>query len=349
MPTFTAARRYRAFPRRRSRVRAIARGAAMLLGAAVACSFIAARATAGAGSGDAVLFGPNPVTAGQHQEWTVQYHATEAFAAGAVVEIDIPPGWSPPQQSDSIAPGYFACVGDSSIDSVEVSGRTIRVHLSPPFANNSYFWVYYGLGGGNAYAHAQTNAQQNVPFHVRSDPQATGSPQAIASSPSLSVVAAPPDHMALAPDTLRLVAGIPDSVTVSILDPFENRTAVLAPETLTLWTDRTTGTFRDLAGTTTLFEITVPAGADSARFTFTDTRTTSSEGRIRTIDANGQSPFLGTAGAPVFTTPGVPAAIALADAPDTGIANGVDSVLVSGSVSDAFGHAVALGERFTFS
>jgi len=191
MPTFTSRRRYRAFPRRRSRVRAIARGVAMLLGAAVACSFIAARATAGAGSGDAILFGPNPVTAGHHDEWTLQYHATQSFAARGVVEIDIPPGWSPPQRSDSIAPGYFQCLGDPSIDSVAVSGRTIRVHLSPPFANDSYFWIYYGIGGGNAYAHAQTAAQDSVFFHVRSDPQATGTPQGLASSPFLSVVADP--------------------------------------------------------------------------------------------------------------------------------------------------------------
>src|SRR3954470_10133862 len=121
MPTFTARRRYRAFSTRRSHVRAIVRGVAMLLGAAVACSFIASRAHAAAGSGDAILFGPNPATAGQHDEWTIQYHATEPFLAGGVVEIQIPPGWSPPQSADSIAPGYFQFLGDPSIDSIEAS------------------------------------------------------------------------------------------------------------------------------------------------------------------------------------------------------------------------------------
>src|SRR5690349_19301521 len=191
MPTFTSRRRYRAFPRRRSRARAIVRGAMALLGVAVACSFIASRASAGAGSGDALLFGPNPATAGQHEEWTVQYHATEPFAAGSVVEIQIPAGWSQPQSSDSIAPGYFAFLGDAGIDSVDASGHTIRVHLSPPFGTNSYFWIYYGIGGGNAYAHAQTAAQDSVFFRVRSDPQTTGVPLEVASSPFLSVVADP--------------------------------------------------------------------------------------------------------------------------------------------------------------
>ena len=164
----------------------------------------------------------------------------------------------------------------------------------------------------------------------------------------VDIAPAGPDHLALEPDTLRLTAGVPDSVTARVLDVFGNRIAVLSDETLTLWTDRPNGTFRKLGGGTPIFEITVPAGSDSARFTFTDTRTTTAEGRIRAIDANGQPPFLGTAGAPVFTAPAVPATIALTATPDTLIANGVDSSLVLGHVSDAFGNAVAAGERFTF-
>ncbi len=163
----------------------------------------------------------------------------------------------------------------------------------------------------------------------------------------LDVSPAGPDHMVLAPDTLRLTAGVPDTVTVRVFDAFGNPAPALAPETLTLWTDRSNGTFRSVAGTSAIFEITVPAGADSARFKFTDTRTTTSEGRIRAIDANGVSPFLGTAGAPVYTVPNVPALMVLFASPDTVIANSVDSVLVSGTAVDAYGNAVAAGERFT--
>ncbi len=163
----------------------------------------------------------------------------------------------------------------------------------------------------------------------------------------VQVAPAIPDHLTLEPDTLRLTAGIPDTVTVRVQDAFGNRTPVNASETLTLWTDRPTGTFHDVAGTSAIFEVTVPAGSDSARFTFTDTRTTVSEGRVRAIDANGNAPFLGTAGDPVFTGPGAPFAVALAASPDTLTANGVDSVFVSGPASDAFGNAVAAGERFT--
>lgn len=548
MPNFTSRRRYRAFPKRRSRARA-----AFVFGVTLAGSLIAAHAAAGPGSGDATLFGPNPVTAGQAGEWTLQYRATEAFAPGATIEVEIPPSWSAPQDVDAGSPGYFQVGGDPTIDNVVVVGQTIRLFLAPPFANDSYLWIYYGIGGGGASAHAQTSTQDSVFFQVRSDPQATGTVAPLASSPFLSVIADPvvasvavvdaanlpvdtlarttdqdttqlflrgydaygnpsrliaadwtlsggvgaavpangtstalrldvtgigmaradsagvwadstgaitvthgaydglemtavssttagsafavtarardadgntvsdgagslaalrfsaftdslagvpadpsfvsadatlsggtysgsltarvkgtfwiavsdtatgfvserhrldvaaagPDHLALSPDTLRLIAGAPDSVTVQVLDPFGNRTSVLAPETLTLWTDRPNGIFHDLAGTATIFEVTIPASKDSARFTFTDTRSTTVEGRIRAIDANGASPFLGTADAPVFTTPGVPASIALTATPDTLIASGVDSVLVSGTARDAYGNTVAAGERFT--
>jgi adhesin/invasin len=158
-----------------------------------------------------------------------------------------------------------------------------------------------------------------------------------------------PDRIALDPDTLQLTAGVADTVTVLVADAFGNRAPVTASETLTLWTDRSAGTFRNVAGTSTIFEVTVPAGADSARFTFTDTRTTVTEGRVRAIDANGTAPFLGTAGAPVFTGPNLPATITLTADPDTLAANGVDLVLVAGSASDAYGNTVAQGERFTLS
>ena len=545
--------------RGRSRARAIARLVVVACGAAIACSTLAAPALAGAGSGTAQIFGPNPVYAGHPDEWTIWYRAAENFAAaGGVVEIDIPPGWTPPQVTDSLGAGFVGWIGDEYIDSVTVTGQTLRFLLGAPpktaFTSGSNLFVFYGVGGGNSSATPQTTAQDTVRFTVRSDPQLTGAPVPIASSPFVSVigdtivvaidivdgagapvdtltrttdqdttqlflrgydvygnpsrlvpcdwtltggVGAPvpssgggtvlrldqpgtgkvhadsggvwadstgiirvlhgayaglamtagassvyagmafaatarahdadgntitdgtgsaaalrfvafadsamsagadpelqsadavlsagaysgsltprhagtywlaardtasgftserhrvfvapgaPDQIALSPDTLRLVAGIPDTVTVRVFDAFGNRTQVSASETLTLWTDRSNGIFRNLAGGAAIFETTVPAGSDSARLTFADTRTTTAEGRIRAIDANGQTPFLGTAGAPVFTAPGVPATISLMASPDTIVANGTDPASVTGLASDAYGNAVAAGERFT--
>ena len=535
-----------------------------LVAYAIGATFLlAGPAFAGAGSGEASIFGPNPVYAGKADSWTVLYHATEPFSAlGGIIEIDVPPGWTPPQNVNSNAPGYVNSPNVDVVNSISTLGQTIRVHLGAPplrsFGNPdsvTYVSVLYGVGGPNSAAVPQTTTQDSVFFFVRSDPQLTGSPAATASSPWVTVVAdtdlasvvivdgagavvdtltrttdqdttqlflrgydaygnpsrlvpcdwtlsggvgAPvppsgggstalrldrpgtgkayadsggtwidstgvitvlhgayaglamtsgassaaagssvavtasaldadgntvtdgagsgagirfvafvdsamsagsdpdlvdadatlsggaysgslvprragtywvaardtatgftserhrldvtpggPDRISLWPDTLRLVAGVPERVTVRVFDAFGNRTAAVTSETLTLWTDRPNGTFRSLGGGAPIFEITVPAGVDSARFTFADTRTTTSEGRIRSIDANGQSPFLGTAGAPVLTGPGVPAAITLVAAPDTLVANNADLSVVSGSAADAYGNRVAAGERFT--
>src|SRR6267142_2492626 len=451
----------------------------------VASLWIAGPAFAGAGSGQAWIFGPNPAYAGKADSWTVLYHATEPFGAlGGVIEIDIPPGWTPPQHANANAAGYVDSPNVDVVNSITTLGQTITVLLGAPplrsFGNpDSVTWVsiLYGVGGGNALATPQTTVQDTVRFLVRSDPQLTGSPQPIASSPWVAVVAdtdivsvaivdqagAVVDTLtrttdqdvtplffrgydaygnvsrqvigdwtlsggvgapvpasggstalrldrpgtgkayadsggtwidstgvitvlhgayagltmtsgsssvtagapvavtaraldadgntvtdgAVSPATIRLAAGIPDTVAVRVFDAFGNRAAVLTSETLTLWTDRQSGTFRSVGGSAPIFEVTVLAGSDSARFTFTDTRTTASEGRIRAIDANGQSPFLGTAGAPVFTGPGTPASITLAAAPDTLVANNTDTAAVTGMAQDAYGNAVAPGERFT--
>ncbi len=104
--------------------------------------------------------------------------------SGGVIEIEIPPGWTPPQNADSLAPGYFKPLDNSYVDSITVSGQTIRLLLgappAAPFTNGSYFWVLYGVGGGNAYARPQTTPQDTVYFKVRSDPQLTGAPAPIA-------------------------------------------------------------------------------------------------------------------------------------------------------------------------
>ncbi len=164
----------------------------------------------------------------------------------------------------------------------------------------------------------------------------------------LAVTPAPPDHIVVSPDTLRLVAGVPDTVTVTAFDAFGNRSPFPADEELTLWSDRPEGRFETLAGAP-IFTLTVPAGRDSAQARFVDTETTTAAGRIRFIDANGAAPFVGTAAAPVFTIPNVPGGtFALAAAPASLVADGVDSSHVaSGVVRDAFGNAVAAGERFT--
>ncbi|MGE5175874.1 MAG: hypothetical protein ACM3JJ_05800, partial [Hyphomicrobiales bacterium] len=172
---------------------------------------------------------------------------------------------------------------------------------------------------------------------------------ALESAPRDRAAVAPgvPASIALSPDTLRAVAGVADTATVRVRDAYGNPAPVAAPIALTLWTDRAQGVFSDLAGTR-LFSLTVPAGADSARFRFTDTEATASPGRVRAIDADGVAPDVGSAESAVETAPAAPAGnVTLVAAPDTLIADGADSSLVaSGVVRDAYGNVVAAGERF---
>ncbi|MBI4364853.1 MAG: hypothetical protein HY568_05425, partial [Candidatus Latescibacteria bacterium] len=548
--------RAQAFPTR-ARARALSRVLAAML-----VALAAAPAGAGPGSGSAIIVPTSAVPAGSYGIWTVQYVASEDFPiSGGLIEVVIPSGWTPPQKTNSTSAGYVNWTDVNRVDSLTISGQTIRVHLggadsvtdsSHRFLVGDAISVLYGVGGGPASARAQTTAPATAVYEVRSDPQGSGSPAPIASSPTLSVIPGPvasvrvvdatitavgdlsrttdddtthlylrgydsygnsarfvegtwsltggigapipasgtgtvlalttpgtgyavgdsgawsdstgvitvargaygriaftaassavagspfavtasatdadgntitsgpgsnaaitfaayadsvgsaaadpdlvasgatlsagaysgtltprragafyfaaadsdsgfvsarsrvvvspaaPDHMTLSPDTLRITAGSADTVSVRVFDVYGNRSPLSSPEVLTLWTDRPAGTFEDLSGAG-IFEVTIGAGEDSTRVRFRDTQATGTPGRIRAIDANGLSPFLGSASARAIVTPAAPSgAIALTASPDTLTSNGVDSsIVVSSVVRDAYGNAVAQGERFT--
>src|SRR5439155_954582 len=166
-----------------------------------------------------------------------------------------------------------------------------------------------------------------------------------------------PDRIALRPDTLRLTAGVPDTVTVRVTDAFGNRSPVSASETLTLWTDRPAGAFQNVAGTATIFEVTIPAGADSARFRFRDTQTTTAEGgyvRAGTTSGSGaataQSERGSAAGSvPIHLLAGAPSgAVALSAPTDSLAADSLATLIVSAaSLRDANGNKVENGEKYT--
>ncbi|TMQ62970.1 MAG: T9SS type A sorting domain-containing protein [Candidatus Eisenbacteria bacterium] len=164
----------------------------------------------------------------------------------------------------------------------------------------------------------------------------------------IDVAPAAADHITARPDTLHLVAGVMDTVTVLVFDLYGNRAPVPANETLTLWTDRIVGRFYDSFGSI-VYEGILAAGADSVDFRYRDTQAGAGVGRLRAIDANGSGPSLGAAAASVVTSPNVPLGFfTVQAAPDTLVADGVDSSLVtSEAVRDGYGNVVAAGERFT--
>ena len=209
-----------------------------------------------------------------------------------------------------------------------------------PDLTNEFASLSFGFWSGNR------TARRSGLFFLAAKDTVSG----IESSPRrrLLIDPAPADVAVLVPDPLALTAGEPESMTVYAVDLFGNRAPVTAAETLVLWTDRPQGTFTDFAGTE-IFDITIPAGADSVRFRFTDSQATTTPGQVRVIDASGVPPYLDTVPVSVTTSPNVPSgAVLLSAAADTLTANGVDSTTVtSGVVRDAYGNSVGAGRRFT--
>jgi hypothetical protein len=175
----------------------------VLLVAACAVFFLAAPATclAGPGSGTAEMWPKIDAVAGTYNRWTIRYTAAEDFdwLNGGTVTIEIPAGWSAPQLADSTVDGFIraASTNPQDLDSVVVLGRTIRLHLGDfPywFRTGEYVEVIYGAS--SSLARTQTIAQDSVPFIVTSDPR-DDSPQALAYSPKVNVVAGSTSRIAI--------------------------------------------------------------------------------------------------------------------------------------------------------
>jgi len=311
-----------------------------------------APARAGAGSGSATVAPPANVVAGSNGTWVFTYVAADSFdtTIGGTVWVNIPSGWTLPQTADAAQPGYVQVLDGASLNGITTSGGRIALTLGraplAPFAPGDSVRIAYGAGGGAAAAHVQNTAPDQAVFWFSTDPSGVA-PAPITSSPNFAVLAGAPDHMALAPDTLRLVAGVPDTVAVRLFDALGNHAPVTGAETLTLWTDLPQGRFTSFGGAT-IFQVTIPAGRDSIRVRYTDTQAGGAGTSIEVIDANGTGASLGTVAAPVTTVPNAAfGAVALNALPSTLLANGSDSSLVSsGVIHDQYGNTVPAGVRF---
>ncbi|KPJ61688.1 MAG: hypothetical protein AMJ46_01070 [Latescibacteria bacterium DG_63] len=142
------------------------------------------------------MWPPIDPQAGTYNRWTIRYTAEERFDNnGGMVTVEIPAGWSAPQLSDSTQAGFIrtAIENPEDLDSVTVSGRTVRLYLGGRpgrwFRTGEYVEVIYGAS--SAFAMTQTTAQDSVEFTVESDPD-DHSPQPLSSgSPMVDVVAGP--------------------------------------------------------------------------------------------------------------------------------------------------------------
>ncbi|HEU5310714.1 MAG TPA: hypothetical protein VFV24_04600, partial [Candidatus Eisenbacteria bacterium] len=170
---------------------------------------VPSRAHAGPGSGTASVSPATSVPVGSSGTWIVTYVATESFdwPEGGRLRFQIPSGWTAPQTTSPAQPGYVSVLDMASVHQVFVTGHTVELDLGRPpesaFQAGDMVRIAYGFGGGAAAASAPITAG-SATFLVSSDP-AGNAPAALASSPSVAVAAGPPHHLALAPDTLRLV------------------------------------------------------------------------------------------------------------------------------------------------
>jgi len=138
-------------------------------------------AVAGPGSGTASILQPDSALVGSKHQWTFLYDPSEDFGnpQGGVLEIRIPNGWTPPQRTSSVSPGYVDYTNPTVVTSISISGQTIRLVLGagPPatkkFLASDLISVLYGLGGPTSLAVTDTVAGV-APFTVSSDPQNTG-------------------------------------------------------------------------------------------------------------------------------------------------------------------------------
>ncbi|HET9941505.1 MAG TPA: hypothetical protein VFR25_10445, partial [Candidatus Eisenbacteria bacterium] len=274
---------------------------------------------------------------------------TVTHGAPSSIDATFPPGGS--AGTGLLATVHARDADGNTVTTGPISGASVSVHAftgasGPAPADPDFITSQVALTAG-AWSGMLTPRRAGAYWVTAFD---AGSGFESAPRAPLSVSAGSADHIVLVPGTLALVAGASDTVSVLAYDAFGNRASLATAETLTLWTDRPGGHFAAVGGGA-IFEIAVPAGADSARFTFTDVTSGGGTGHIRAIDANGSGASLGTAEASVTTIPGVPFGnVALSALPATLVANGVDSTsITSGAVRDAYGNVVAAGEKVTVS
>lgn len=194
-----------------------------------------ASAIAGAGSGTATISPPASVPAGTIGTWSIQYTAAETMDNGRV-RITIPAGWTAPQSSSSSTAGYVTVATNEPSGSplLSVGGQVITVDVDTLTVGNTLTIVY---GDDTANASGRATAATTIgaySFDVASDPTGT-SVSPIAASPSLTVIAAAPDHIEIAPSDTTVVAGTFAPYRLIVRDQYGNRAPVASSRTVNLF------------------------------------------------------------------------------------------------------------------
>ncbi|HET6350014.1 MAG TPA: Ig-like domain-containing protein, partial [Candidatus Krumholzibacteria bacterium] len=207
------------------------------VGALIALSGMAwGTAFAGPGSGSAIITPSASVAAGAAGTWSIQFTAAENMLGGQV-RVTIPSGWTAPQSGNATSAGYVTVSTDdpSGTPSLSIASQAVTIDVDTLSVGKTVTLVY-GDDGGGSNPSARALAATVVgpyPFTVASDPSGS-SPVDIAASPSLSVIAAAPDHIEIAPSDTTVTAGAFAQYRLIARDAYGNRAPVASTRTLVL-------------------------------------------------------------------------------------------------------------------
>ena len=281
------------------------------------------------GTGNAVIILSDDVPAGSTGTWRIEYTALEAFVTG-VIEVTIPDNWTDPQILNPANPGFvdISTTGVfSSPDSIDIDGNVITVSIASLSIGGTVDIVYGDVSGdpGGA-AFAQTTAQDDVTFQVSSNPldQSPVSPLS-SGSPSVDVVAAAPDQIAVTPVDTTVAAGYFIRFTIRVEDQYGNLSPVASAQTCTLYASG--GNYYDTGDhVTPVTELVVSAGTSSAQIDYM--HTAMGNYFLAFSDNDGISPNLGFEATEIDIVPSDPdpATFSIEGDKPTVYANGTDSL-----------------------
>jgi hypothetical protein len=188
---------------------------------------LAKAVVAGPGSGTATI-SPDTAVVGTPGTWTIEYVTVDSLLNGTI-RFKIPPGWTLPQDVDSLAAGYVSVTSDapSANPSFTINGLNIRVAVDTVLASNKVTLVYENASPPNT-------AQSRVEFRVESDPTGPNPEPILTGSPTVDINAGPVADIEIAPADTAITAGDTLSFTIEAQDEFGNRTPLPADRSFDL-------------------------------------------------------------------------------------------------------------------
>lgn len=299
---------------------------------------VVALTTAGPGSGTATISPTSSVGAGTSGTWSLVYTAAETIDNGTV-RITIPSGWSTPQTSSAMSPGFVTLATDepTGAPGLSVAGPVVTIAVDTLNVGNTLTLAYGDDTINSMGRAAAANIAGTYGFVVESDPVG-GSPSPIASSPSLNVVATTPASLDIIPNDSTATAGDFIELHIRVLDTFGNRAPVTSDRTVNLFA--TSGQYFDPSNhSLAITSAIIASGTNSKRVDYRATLATvpGAPHTLNVFTASG-SPSLGGLETVNVVAGAMSTAQSLISATSPVVANGVSQSDIEVTSRDAFGN-----------